>query len=691
MEKINNLKPVSRIIFKTFFVSVLSVLLLTGTAIFFIINKTAKESLDNSITSIQKMVVQNLSQDILSGGYNEVYRKCNNIIEDQHIYRIEIKNDLGEIICSLKKKDSIRVFSVKENKVFYDDEKTELAAIINIQYISDYQQDIFWNTLILLLLSLIGITIISFFISKKSGKNLLINFNFLNEILETYRPDKYLEKINDRPENEIQEFETLFTELSSVSTKLISYEEKLVESTRLAAVGELAAQVAHDIRSPIAALDVVMKDMSGVPEDKRLMISSASTRIHDIANNLLQKNRKLTNDNKSNQLTTVLIPTLVEGILTEKRMQFRSKIGINISSNIGESSYGLFAKIVPSECKRAISNILNNSIEALGETGQVTVELGQHDIHGVEIHIKDNGKGVPSDILSKLGQKGETHGKEEGSGLGLYHARSAVESWGGSLEIQSELHVGTTITIRLPKLSPPKPFVSGISLLPASTLVIIDDDDSVHQIWDQRLESINSEKSNIKIIHISCPEEAGEWIERNDQINVQYLVDYEFIGYEVNGLDLIEKFKLANRSLLVTSRFEENQVKGRCTSLMIGLIPKGMAGFVPFSIGKNKASNILIDDDELIHKIWTSAAEKKDESLTCYSDPDELMKNLDQIPKETIFYIDYLLGENISGEDVAKTLFESGYSNLYLATGYDPDQLEKIKFIKGVLGKKPPW
>ena len=54
----------------------------------------------------------------------------------------------------------------------------------------------------------------------------------------------------------------------------------------------------------------------------------------------------------------------------------------------------------------------------------LTAEDGQ-----VLLSIQDRGKGIPADILARLGQQGETHGKAGGSGLGLYHARASAASW----------------------------------------------------------------------------------------------------------------------------------------------------------------------------------------------------------------------------------------------------------------------
>lgn len=480
-------------------------------------------------------------------------------------------------------------------------------------------------------------------------------------------------------------------------------EEKFKNSKIIA---ELASQTAHDIKSPLAALDMVMKDISDVPEAKRLLIRSATSRINDIANELLKKNRELllnknVSDDNTETLKVTLLPVVLDEIVTEKRMQYRSLIKININLNMDSAVYGdgLFAKIQVNEFKRLCSNILNNAIEALDKSGDITINLHTND-DSSEIHIIDNGKGIPAEVLNKLGQRGETHGKKDGNGLGLYHAKKSVESWGGNLIIKSIQNEGTAIIIELPKCSPPKSFVPQISFKEDSNVVIIDDDESIHQIWDRRLESINYKSHNIRKFHFSSPDSIGEWINANDNANTIFLVDYEYLNHKVNGLDIIQKHGIESSSYLITSRFEEKPIQEKCGKFNIGLIPKSMAILIPLHIdtcteahvlNTNISDNILIDDDELIRMIWKSSAQGHGMDLNTYSCPERMFENIDTINKNTTFFIDSRLENGIKGEDVAQKLFDLGYQNLYLATGYEPEQFSHLRIFKGVIGKEPPW
>ena len=328
------------------------------------------------------------------------------------------------------------------------------------------------------------------------------------------------------------------------------------------------------MRSPLSVLDVVVSDLSILPEDKRVLLKSAVGRIKDIANNLLEKNRTIQSVTKSTEIpssdknsSAQLIGPLVEAILSEKRIQHRKKAGVGIHFIEPNHSYGVFANVQASEFKRVLSNLIDNSVDAIGDLGAISVRILPSADSWVEIKMTDTGKGISSDILPKLGQKGQTFGKSGGSGLGLYHARKTLEGWGGLLKITSDVGKGTEVSLRLPRVASPKWFVENLVFTPETTIVIVDDDNSIHRLWEGRLR------------------ELVDWVrECRGTGKVLYLVDYEFTGQKTDGLKLIEELGLSGQSVLVTSRYEEQRICDDCERLGVSLMPKGLAGFVPIII-----------------------------------------------------------------------------------------------------------
>jgi hypothetical protein len=453
------------------------------------------------------------------------------------------------------------------------------------------------------------------------------------------------------------------------------------------------------------------RDLGSLPEETRIIIRSAIGRIQDIASQLMLKASDKAESLGSIENTAPTEPTLlssvIETILAEKRMQYRSRLGVKIESSILSNAQSLFSVVQPREFKRVISNLINNAVEAMSNSGAIELTLERSaDAKSVTLKIRDSGKGIPESILKQLGTRGFTHGKVGGSGLGLYHARTSLESWGGSLDIDSTPGTGTTIALRLPVSPPPAWFLPDLELKAHSQIVILDDDQSIHQVWQGRMESAGATEHGIHLIHFSTPDQIRAWHQSrsNEELKraTRYLVDYEIIGAAESGLDIIEKLGIANQSVLVTSRYEEPAIRTRCEALSLKLLPKGLAGFVtiaiepaPKEVVVPQPDAVLLDDDSLVHTTWKMVARQKNKTLKAYTDPRALMSELSQIAKATPICIDSNLGQGVHGETILQELSALGYQSLTLATGYEPGPFEKklagTPGFKGVQDKSPPW
>ncbi len=262
-------------------------------------------------------------------------------------------------------------------------------------------------------------------------------------------------------------FAVLIGRLAEVLQKASRLESELAVSK---ATSDLAAQVAHDIRSPLAALGAAAKDRA-IPEEQRRLMEGAVGRMQGIADDLLQRYRAPSAASVISKPAVCALGGLVEQVLAEKRLQYKEKTGVKIEFT--GASGEIKALVEPKELQRLISNLVNNSVEAFDGPGTVSVSLSAPDGR-VLIEVKDNGKGIPPEILAKLGRKGETHGKAGGNGLGLYHARTTIEGWGGSFTMKSEPGQGTAVLITLPRAAVQSA---------GRTAVLLDDDMLVHMNW----------------------------------------------------------------------------------------------------------------------------------------------------------------------------------------------------------------
>jgi len=248
----------------------------------------------------------------------------------------------------------------------------------------------------------------------------------------------------------------------------------------------MAAQVAHDIRSPLAALGAAAKGLSADAEQRKL-IEGAVGRMQGIADDLLARYRAPGAAEAKAKLVVMRLAGIVEQVVEEKRLQHAAKVGVKI--NFESAGGELKAEVEAKELQRAVSNLVNNAVEAFEKGGTVLVKVSALDGR-VLIAVKDDGKGIPADVLAKLGGKGETHGKAGGTGLGLYHAKTSAESWGGSLKIESEPGRGTTVTMELPR--------AGVSDNEHKLVVLLDDDALVHMNWSMAAKSAGAELKSFK-------------------------------------------------------------------------------------------------------------------------------------------------------------------------------------------------
>jgi signal transduction histidine kinase len=512
----------------------------------------------------------------------------------------------------------------------------------------------------------------------------------------------------------VEENNIMSNALEKISDSIIYYDtvlkenlENELEMKKNKALYELASQVAHDIRSPLISLSATVKEMTPLPEETRQIARGSIQRIQDIASSLISKYKQ-----ESHQINGIkikprlhLLSPALEEIVSEVRMQYSHHKNLAIMSDC-ERGYNLCAMVDVIGFKRVISNLVNNAVEAIPDRqGEVSIHLFEDPNHkgSVLTTITDNGKGIPPHILKRLGQLGQSYGKEKkdetGSGMGLYYAKKALESWKGKLSIESQIDKGTTVTITLPKAPTPLWFLEKLSLKKSTVLVILDDDKGIHYTWKKKLYDADHSEKTIQQVHCYSSQDLVDWIENRSQDHnkVVYLCDQELAGSPENGLDVIAKMGIDHESILVTNHYDNPDIKKSCRNRNIRIIPKITVDYLPISICKQDSpirlyDAVYIEDEKYLRMGWESSARKVDKHLLTLASPYGFSDYESQFSKsKTEIYIDSCLGENaIRGEEFAKTLHAKGYKNLFLVTSKPSDEFEEIPYLKWI-GKQCPW
>jgi len=536
--------------------------------------------------------------------------------------------------------------------------------------------------LILLIIFILTILSILYPLAKKIPEKL-----FIDPI------NRFIDLISNPETEKFEISKMLPIELNVLETKILTLLNQAKQFERDKAIielGHLATQVAHDIRSPLIVLNIETVDLFLIPEKKRIAIRNAIQRVNDIANNLLSLYKK---DNTKNSSTTFFssepVAIMLDSIVSEKRIQ-ASNSSIQINLVIAQNAYTAFINVDITEFKRTLSNIINNAIEAINESGIVTVKLTK-TIDKIIIDVIDTGCGIPKDKLHLVLEEGVSFGKKSGSGLGLPYAINKIYSWGGDYSLTSDLEEGTHFEIVLPQSEPASWFAHNITIPQNSTLVVLDDDESIHNILSQRFSEEITEINKISLIHFYTPEELIKYCKKSQRnMNTIFLLDYELADHNKNGLELAEMLSITNYSILATSRYEDIKIKETCLKLKMKMMPKPFVKIAFINILK-KVDLIFIDDDESMTDIWKDKAKLVGKNIDIFNNIRDFMHIFHLYDKNTLIYIDSSLGENLKGEDFAKVLYDHHYQNIILATGYDRESFKKPYWLKDVVDKYPPF
>lgn len=370
-------------------------------------------------------------------------------------------------------------------------------------------------------------------------------------------PDSKLPKVGI-----IKEVKTLSKALTKFMTSINSYSNKIkaqskivAEMDKQSALTEQARAFAHDVRSPATAIasciKLVKKDISKEIYDA---VNESAIRIFEMADTHLKKTSNEMGDNNTISKQTILKDAL-ESLIAQKKKEYADR-PITFCYQANEDITFAVLKIDELELKRVLSNLINNSVEAIEGKGTITIQVNR-DTKNICLSIKDTGKGIPSNLLDDVFKKGLSFGKLNGSGLGLYGAKSFAETSGGKISISSEIEKGTEVTLHLP-VSELDGFITHVNIDPKNQLVFVDDDELVHSIWKHKLNA-NSKLKNIKTHHFNTPKSFLSWADKNqnDINSCLFFIDFDLSDKTYTGRDLVQKLNLQRLSVLVSGISKE--------------------------------------------------------------------------------------------------------------------------------------
>ena len=234
-------------------------------------------------------------------------------------------------------------------------------------------------------------------------------------------------------------------------------EQQMIATERLAALGTLAAGVAHEINNPLAIINesagylqtvLQKKELAEIPHrasfDKALeKIETSVKRARNITHQLLADMGR-----NEQVLAEIDMPALVgETVRLIRRNAESKRIRVNLEAD--HSQQTLWAD--PNQIRQVLINLLNNAIHATDDGGEITVQLRSTQT-GASMDVIDSGTGIARENLERIFEPFfSTKAPGKGTGLGLFVSRDIVEKLGGTLTVESKLGEGSRFRIYIPQ------------------------------------------------------------------------------------------------------------------------------------------------------------------------------------------------------------------------------------------------
>jgi signal transduction histidine kinase len=255
--------------------------------------------------------------------------------------------------------------------------------------------------------------------------------------------DQMTDKLRERTQQIMERNE----QLAEANAKLQAAQQQLVQSEKLAAVGQLTAGIVHDVKNPLAIISGLAEeipehaDLDPLTKKHLTTIRDSARRASTIVTDLLKFARESTPDLKRQDLRDT-----VETVLRLTDYLAR-KAKVHVSKELPPAPALVMYDAV--QIEQVLMNLVQNAIQAMPHGGSLSVRLEQNN-EAVAVAVRDTGIGIPPKHLNRIFDPFfTTKPPGEGTGLGLSVSYGIVARHGGRIDVQSAVGEGTTFTVWL--------------------------------------------------------------------------------------------------------------------------------------------------------------------------------------------------------------------------------------------------
>lgn len=237
--------------------------------------------------------------------------------------------------------------------------------------------------------------------------------------------------------------EALETNVRVATRDLLAHNRRLAEADRLAVVGEMAASLAHELRNPLAGMQLALvnlrHDLSDEDARQRLgLVVAELERVTGLLNGLLDQTR-----HRPETAKAIDIGGVVEELVALVRFQVEPDIRFAV-----DIPAGLICALPENRLRQALLNLLLNAAQVMRAGGEIRIAAGMRDAR-VSLTVNDSGPGFPAD-MPRQGPRPFATGRAGGTGLGLASVRRLAHDLGGELKLENPAAGGGRVTLMLP-------------------------------------------------------------------------------------------------------------------------------------------------------------------------------------------------------------------------------------------------
>jgi two-component system NtrC family sensor kinase len=253
-------------------------------------------------------------------------------------------------------------------------------------------------------------------------------------------------RTGDEIEELARDFSAMAAALRDKEARVLEQQHLLHRSERLAVLGRFAAEVAHEVGNPLAAMKASLQALqeesqSIPPEDPRFeQLVRQIDRLDRILRGLLRSARRAPAEG-----ATCDVGETVRAVGALLQAQ-AARAGVTLAVDAPVPSR---AAMDGEQLQQVVFNLVANALDATKPGGRVTVAAGERD-GSVELTVADNGRGIPEEDRARLFEPFFTT-RPDGTGLGLAVAEQIVRENGGRLIVDSTVGIGSTFTVALPR------------------------------------------------------------------------------------------------------------------------------------------------------------------------------------------------------------------------------------------------